>query len=86
MAAYYAREALRLQPDGEGLQTNLALACLFGGDDVSALRAAEEAKRQEPDHPGTMAVFLLVREVAAGSMARPGSVHEIDWETLSRVA
>ena len=86
VAAYYAREALRLQPDGEGLQTNLALACLFGGDDVSALRAAEEAKRQEPDHPGTMAVFLLVREVAAGSMARPGSVHEIDWETLSRVA
>lgn len=86
VAANFAREALRLQPDGEGLQTNLALACLFGGDDVSALRAAEEAKRQEPDHPGTLAVFLLVREVTAGRMVRPGGMLEIDWETLQRVA
>ena len=58
-------------PDDVGLHSNLALALLLGGDLAEAQAVAESAQRREPDDAITRNLVRLIRDVRAGTRARP---------------
>lgn len=84
VALYYAQEAVRLQPEGEGQQSNLALACLFAGNLPAARSAIQAALAQEPGHPTTLALQDLISVVSDGRMPCPARAEDIDWAAVSK--
>lgn len=82
LGVYFAQEALRLRPDGLGLQDNLALAQMFAGNMTAALSAAESAVKVEPDNDTTRMLHRVVRAVVDGRMPRPSRVRDIDWSAV----
>jgi tetratricopeptide (TPR) repeat protein len=58
-------------PEDVGLQSNLALALLLGGDLAEAQAVAEAAQRREPDDAITRNLVHFIRDVRAGTRARP---------------
>jgi tetratricopeptide (TPR) repeat protein len=82
VALYFAREALRLSPNNNGLRANIAMFLLFAGDIDSAIKEINTAAVAEPNDPITQAVQVLVQEVEAGRMRRPTRSREIDNKAL----
>jgi tetratricopeptide (TPR) repeat protein len=58
-------------PNDVGLQSNLALALLIGGDLAEAQAVAEAAHMRDRADPITMHLLNLIREVRAGRKPRP---------------
>lgn len=76
-AVHLCLAAVKLSPDDFGLQSNLALAYLFAGDNPHADECARAAVQGAPDDPIAKAVFDYVREVSAGIKQRPARLSDV---------
>ena len=66
-----SRELSARFPDDVGLQSNLALALLIGGDLDEAHATAHAAHLREPSDPITKNLLATIPDVKAGRVARP---------------
>ena len=68
---HISRELHARFPDDVGLQSNLALALLIGGDLDEALAVAQAASRRDPNDPITRNLVGYIQAVKSGRKPRP---------------
>ena len=72
-----AQHAISLEPDSAGLEANLALALLLGGDTEGAKNAIDRSLQLDPTDAISKRVGLIVDEVISGERPIPKSKSDL---------
>ncbi len=74
-----SRQACQSEPEEGGLQANLAIACLLGGQLETAQEAARRAVALDGSDPINANVLKLVQDVQAGRLPPPTSAAQLGF-------
>ncbi len=74
-----SRQACQSEPGEGGLQANLAIACLLGGQLEQALQAARRAVELDSSDTISASVLKLVEDVRAGRLPPPTSAAQLGF-------